>query len=58
MAECSVIAAPYGAGEKMLGCIGVVGPVRMDYARVVPLVELSAQMISDVLTSSKPGKLG
>lgn len=56
MADCSVVAAPYGTGDKTLGCIGVIGPVRMDYARVVPLVDLTAQMVTDALTLAGQGK--
>jgi heat-inducible transcriptional repressor len=54
MAECSVVAASYGTPERMLGCIGVIGPTRMDYARVVPLVELTAQMISEAMQRGAP----
>jgi heat-inducible transcriptional repressor len=53
MADCAVVAAPYGVGDTTLGCIGVIGPVRMDYARVVPLVELTAQNVSRVLADNR-----
>lgn len=49
MANLSVVAASYGVGEEPLGVIGVIGPVRMDYARVVPLVECTAQMVTRFL---------
>jgi heat-inducible transcriptional repressor len=50
MANCSVVAAQYGAQGQPQGVVGVIGPVRMDYARVVPLVEMTAQMVSRLLS--------
>lgn len=50
LAEMSVITASYGNGVEVLGTLGVIGPTRMDYARVVPLVELTAQTVSRLLT--------
>ncbi|MFZ9885887.1 MAG: heat-inducible transcriptional repressor HrcA [Myxococcota bacterium] len=49
LAELSVVTSSYGAGGEVFGALGVIGPVHMDYRRVVPLVEFTAQMISDVL---------
>ncbi|MEW5851375.1 MAG: heat-inducible transcriptional repressor HrcA [Myxococcota bacterium] len=46
---CSLVAAGYGTDEKPLGAIGVIGPVRMDYSRVVPLVEATARLMSRFL---------
>src|SRR5262249_39074030 len=47
--EVSVIASPYGAQEQVLGTVGVIGPTRMDYQRVIPLVKLTAEVLSRVL---------
>jgi len=47
--EVSVIASPYGAQERLLGTVGVIGPTRMNYRRVIPLVRLTAQVLSRVL---------
>lgn len=47
--DVSVIASPYGAGETVLGTVGVIGPTRMDYQRVIPLVNFTAQVLSRVL---------
>jgi heat-inducible transcriptional repressor len=46
---CSLIAAPYTAGEKMLGVLGVIGPTRMDYERVISAVDVTAKLLSGVL---------
>ncbi len=47
--EVSVIASPYGPQEQILGTVGVIGPTRMNYQRVIPLVRLTAQVLSRVL---------
>lgn len=48
-ADMSVITASYGDGTRALGTLGVIGPTRMDYAKVVPLVEFTAQAVSRLL---------
>jgi len=48
--ECGMVTAPYSEGKTVLGCIGVLGPTRMDYSRVVPMVESAAQYIGEWLT--------
>jgi heat-inducible transcriptional repressor len=50
LTDVSVVAAPYGSEGRPLGTIGVIGPSRMNYSRVIPLVDFTAEMISDVLT--------
>jgi len=42
----AVVAAPYTQGEKVLGALAVVGPTRMNYGRVIPLVEYTARAVS------------
>ncbi len=49
--DVSVIAAPYGLGDRVLGTLAVVGPTRMNYARVIPLVDLTARQISRALSA-------
>ncbi len=49
--DVSVVAAPYGRGDKVLGTLAVIGPTRMNYARVIPLVDLTAREISRALTA-------
>lgn len=45
----AVIAAPYmTGGQKVLGAIGVIGPARLNYARVIPLVDYTARVLSQV----------
>jgi heat-inducible transcriptional repressor len=47
--ELTVIASPYGSREQVLGSVGVIGPTRMNYQRVIPLVNFTAQVLSRVL---------
>jgi heat-inducible transcriptional repressor len=53
--DVSVVAAPYGRGDKVLGTLAVVGPTRMNYARVIPLVDLTARQISRALSDLSEG---
>jgi heat-inducible transcriptional repressor len=47
---CTVVIAPYGnAREKIVGAIGVIGPTRMNYARVIPMVDYTAKVIGRLL---------
>ncbi|MEO6800914.1 MAG: heat-inducible transcriptional repressor HrcA [Rhodanobacter sp.] len=46
---CSVVTASYGAQGRMLGAIGVIGPTRMAYERVIPVVQATAGLLSDAL---------
>jgi heat-inducible transcriptional repressor len=48
--DVSVVAAPYRRGEAVLGTLAVIGPTRMNYARVIPLVDLTAREISRALS--------
>lgn len=47
--EVSVIASPYGTDNQMLGAVGIIGPTRMNYQRVIPLVNFTAQVLSRVV---------
>lgn len=47
--DVTVIATPYGQGDQVLGTVGVIGPTRMNYQRVIPLVNFTAQVVSKVL---------
>ncbi|MGV3622557.1 MAG: heat-inducible transcriptional repressor HrcA [Archangium sp.] len=47
--DVTVIATPYGTGEQVLGTVGVIGPTRLDYQRVIPLVNFTAKVLSRVL---------
>jgi heat-inducible transcriptional repressor len=46
----AVVSAPYRRGDRVLGALGVIGPRRMEYARVVPLVDELSRYVSRRLT--------
>lgn len=46
---CSFITAPYMVGNKVLGVLGVIGPTRMDYERVINAVDLTAKLLGATL---------
>jgi heat-inducible transcriptional repressor len=46
---CSIVTAPYGADGKVLGVLGVIGPTRMAYERVIPMVQATAQALGAAL---------
>ncbi len=50
---CSVITAPYGVEGRILGVLGVIGPTRMAYQRVIPVVQATAQILSGALNQSQ-----
>ena len=47
--KVSIIASPYGTDERVLGAVGVIGPTRMNYQRVIPLVSFTAQVLSKLI---------
>lgn len=47
--DITVVSSGYHQGETAMGSIGLIGPVRMDYSRVIPLVEYTARLLSSVL---------
>lgn len=48
--ECSVITAPYKVDGQVVGTVGVIGPTRMSYDRVIPIVDITARLLSTLLT--------
>ena len=48
--DFSVITAPYAQGAQPLGVLGVIGPTRMAYERVIPIVDVTARMLSAALS--------
>jgi len=48
--ECSVITAPYSAHGQVVGTLAVVGPKRMDYQRVIPIVDITARLLGNALS--------
>ena len=48
--DCALVSAGYSSGDNVLGAIGVIGPTRMDYRRVIPIIDYTARMLSQAIT--------
>jgi heat-inducible transcriptional repressor len=48
---CSVVTAPYRVDNKVVGVLGVIGPTRMNYQRVIPIVDVTAKILGAALKS-------
>ena len=48
--ECSVVSATDTAVGEIIGTLAVVGPKRMNYERVVPIVDITAKLLSNALS--------
>ncbi len=51
---CTVVTAPYGANGRVLGVLGVIGPTRMAYDRVIPMVQATADLLGAALNPETP----
>ncbi|HEV7813942.1 MAG TPA: heat-inducible transcriptional repressor HrcA [Janthinobacterium sp.] len=50
MDDMSVVTAPYEVNGKIVGTLGVIGPTRMAYERVIPIVDITAKLLSNALS--------
>lgn len=56
MKDCSIVTATYRIGDKPAGSFGVIGPTRMNYSKVVAVLEYMGRSLSEVLTSMQDDK--
>jgi heat-inducible transcriptional repressor len=56
--ELSLVVAPYADHGRPSGTVGVIGPTRMDYAKVMPLVDATANAMTEALARGSGGKQG
>lgn len=49
--ECSIVTAPYTLDREVVGVLGVIGPTRMAYERVIPIVDITAKLLGSALNS-------
>ena len=47
--ECSMVTAPYSANDQIVGVLGVIGPTRMQYDKIIPVVDITAKLLSAAL---------
>ena len=48
--ECSIVTAPYEVDGQVVDTVGVIGPTRMAYERVIPIVDVTARLVSSALS--------
>lgn len=51
--DCSVISSPYKVNGETVGALAVIGPTRMEYNRVIPVVDVTAKILSAALNTHK-----
>jgi heat-inducible transcriptional repressor len=51
--DCSVVTAPYADSDGVVGVLGVIGPTRMAYERVIPIVDMTAKLLGAALNSRR-----
>lgn len=51
MQTLSIITSPYSQGKNVVGALGIIGPTRMDYLNLIPIVEYSAQLVTEFLNA-------
>ena len=49
--DCSVVTAPYTLDQEVVGVLGVIGPTRMAYERIIPIVDITAKLLGSALNS-------
>ena len=52
--SCSVVTAPYEVDGQIVGTVGVIGPKRMSYDRVISIVDVTARLLSGALSQGQP----
>jgi heat-inducible transcriptional repressor len=51
--DISLVTAPYLLGNKVVGVLGIIGPTRMAYERVIPIVDMTAKLLGSALNARK-----
>ncbi len=53
--DLSVVTAPYEVDGQVVGTLGVIGPQRMPYERMIQIVDVTAKLVGNALTQGKNG---
>lgn len=53
MSDCSIVTARYRVGDQTTGALGIIGPTRMNYNRVIPVLEFMSRAMSELLSNRK-----
>jgi len=43
--QCSLVTSPYSVGNEVVGVLGVIGPTRMAYEKIIPFVDITAKLL-------------
>ena len=52
--QCSLVTSSYSIGDKTVGVLGVIGPTRMAYQKIIPFVDVTAKLLGLALNSKMP----
>ena len=55
--DCALVARPWSMDDTLVGALGVIGPARMPYDRVIPLVDMTGRILESVLKKHTPAPL-
>jgi heat-inducible transcriptional repressor len=55
LADCSLVTAPYAIAGEIVGTLGVLGPTRIAYEHVIPIVDITARLLSSALSHGERG---
>jgi heat-inducible transcriptional repressor len=50
-----VVSAPYEVNGEVVGTVGVIGPTRMPYERMIQIVDITSKLVSNALSHNRPG---
>lgn len=53
LSDCSIVGAPYRVNGEVVGVLGVIGPTRIAYEQVIPVVDITAKLLSSALNTQK-----
>jgi heat-inducible transcriptional repressor len=53
LSDCSVVGAPYEIKGEIVGVLGVIGPTRIAYEQVIPIVDVTARLLTSALNTQK-----
>ncbi len=53
--DLSVVSAPYEVDGQVVGTLGVIGPTRMPYDRMIQIVDITSRLVSNALSQGRPG---
>ncbi|MCP4433481.1 MAG: heat-inducible transcription repressor HrcA [Gammaproteobacteria bacterium] len=53
LSDCSLVSAPYQINGEIVGVLGVIGPTRIAYEQIIPVVDVTAKLLSSALNSQK-----